>query len=121
MHIVVHACDPNTWEVEAGKSDQGQPELHREFQDSWGIHEILSQKNRQTSKNPGSKASSDTHSQDSLTGSGSLHRTPTARMAGMVGRDGEAGRRKNKVGMYVCLGGVWELNTGVSHWAWRGH
>jgi hypothetical protein len=45
MDIVEHACDPSTWEVEAGKSNQDHPELQREFQDSWGY--MSQKKNRQ--------------------------------------------------------------------------
>jgi hypothetical protein len=37
----------------------------------------------------------------------------------MVERDEEAGRRKNKVEMYICLGRVCEFNIGVSPWAWK--
>lgn len=34
--MVVHTCDPSTWETEARGSFQGHPQLHREFKVSLG-------------------------------------------------------------------------------------
>lgn len=36
--VVAHACDPNTWEVESGKSEvQGHPQLIANLRPTWAI------------------------------------------------------------------------------------
>ena len=40
--VVVHACDTNTWEQEAGKSEvHGHPGLHSQFEANLGYYESL--------------------------------------------------------------------------------
>jgi hypothetical protein len=36
LGVVMHACNPSTWKVEAGVVVQGQPELYSKFKASLG-------------------------------------------------------------------------------------
>jgi hypothetical protein len=53
--MVAHACDPNTWEAEAGESwVQGQPSLQKEFKASLSyMVRLCIKKKKKKTKNQG--------------------------------------------------------------------